>query len=53
MGVAHVPEDRQRDGLVLPFPIADNSGPEYVLSNLHFSKGAALQFKDIRNASAS
>jgi simple sugar transport system ATP-binding protein len=23
-GVAHVPEDRQRDGLVLPFPVADN-----------------------------
>ena len=24
LGVAHVPEDRQRDGLVLPFPVADN-----------------------------
>jgi ABC-type uncharacterized transport system ATPase subunit len=24
MGVAHVPEDRQRDGLVLSFPIKDN-----------------------------
>jgi simple sugar transport system ATP-binding protein len=24
MGVAHVPEDRQRDGLVLSYPIADN-----------------------------
>jgi simple sugar transport system ATP-binding protein len=24
MGVAHVPEDRQRDGLVLGYPIADN-----------------------------
>jgi simple sugar transport system ATP-binding protein len=23
-GVAHVPEDRQQDGLVLPFPVADN-----------------------------
>jgi len=23
-GVAHVPEDRQRDGLVLSFPVADN-----------------------------
>ncbi|HHX43313.1 MAG TPA: ABC transporter ATP-binding protein [Chloroflexi bacterium] len=23
-GVAHVPEDRQRDGLVLPFPVSDN-----------------------------
>ena len=24
LGVAHIPEDRQRDGLVLPFPIYDN-----------------------------
>jgi simple sugar transport system ATP-binding protein len=24
LGVAHVPEDRQRDGLVLSYPIADN-----------------------------
>jgi len=24
LGCAHVPEDRQRDGLVLPFPVADN-----------------------------
>lgn len=24
LGVAHVPEDRQKDGLVLPFPVADN-----------------------------
>lgn len=24
LGVAHVPEDRQRDGLILPFPVADN-----------------------------
>ena len=24
LGVAHVPEDRQRDGLVLTFPVADN-----------------------------
>jgi general nucleoside transport system ATP-binding protein len=24
LGVAHVPEDRQRDGLVLSFPVADN-----------------------------
>jgi general nucleoside transport system ATP-binding protein len=24
MGVAHIPEDRQRDGLVLPFSVADN-----------------------------
>ncbi len=24
LGTAHVPEDRQRDGLVLPFPVSDN-----------------------------
>jgi len=24
LGTAHVPEDRQKDGLVLPFPISDN-----------------------------
>lgn len=24
LGVAHIPEDRQRDGLVLPFPVSDN-----------------------------
>ena len=24
LGVAHIPEDRQRNGLVLPFPISDN-----------------------------
>ena len=24
LGAAHVPEDRQKDGLVLPFPVADN-----------------------------
>jgi len=24
LGTAHVPEDRQRDGLVLPFPVMDN-----------------------------
>ena len=24
LGVAHIPEDRQRDGLIMPFPIYDN-----------------------------
>lgn len=24
LGTAHIPEDRQQDGLVLPFPVADN-----------------------------
>jgi simple sugar transport system ATP-binding protein len=40
--VAHVPEDRQRDGLVLPFPVADN----LMLNTYYlppFSKGVVLQ----------
>jgi simple sugar transport system ATP-binding protein len=42
MGSAHVPEDRQRDGLVLTFPVADN----LVLNTYYlepFSKRAVLQ----------
>ena len=41
-GVAHVPEDRQRDGLVLAFPVADN----LMLNTYYlppFSKGVVLQ----------
>jgi simple sugar transport system ATP-binding protein len=41
LGSAHIPEDRQRDGLVLPFPIADN----LVLNTYYqppFSKGVVL-----------
>ncbi|MBP1702066.1 MAG: putative transporter ATP-binding protein [Chloroflexi bacterium] len=41
-GVAHVPEDRQKDGLVLPFPVADN----LILNTYYqapFSKGVVLQ----------
>ncbi len=33
MGVAHVPEDRQRDGLVLSYPITDN-----VVLNTYYQK---------------
>jgi simple sugar transport system ATP-binding protein len=42
LGVAHVPEDRQQDGLVLSFPVADN----LVLNNYYLSpytKGVVLQ----------
>lgn len=42
LGSAHIPEDRQRDGLVLAFPVADN----LVLNTYYlqpFSKGAVLQ----------
>jgi general nucleoside transport system ATP-binding protein len=41
-GVAHIPEDRQRHGLVLSFPVYDN----LVLCNYYvppFAKGVALQ----------
>jgi ABC-type uncharacterized transport system ATPase subunit len=43
LGVAHIPEDRQRDGLVLPFPIYDN----LILQTYYqppFAQRAALQF---------
>jgi len=46
IGSAHVPEDRQADGLVLPFPIAEN----LVLCTYYkapFSKGVILQYKTI------
>jgi simple sugar transport system ATP-binding protein len=42
MGVAHVPEDRQQDGLVLSFPVADN----LVLNTYYqppFTQGVALK----------
>ena len=43
LGVAHIPEDRQQDGLVLPFPIFDN----LVLCTYYqppFARGPAVQF---------
>jgi simple sugar transport system ATP-binding protein len=42
LGSAHIPEDRQRDGLVLSFPILDN----LVLNNYYlppFTKGVVMQ----------
>lgn len=42
LGSAHVPEDRQKDGLVLPYPISDNM----VLNTYYqepFTKGVVLQ----------
>ena len=42
LGTAHVPEDRQRDGLVLPFPITDN----LILNTYYqapFTKGVVLK----------
>jgi ABC-type uncharacterized transport system ATPase subunit len=43
LGVAHIPEDRQRDGLVLPFPIYDN----LILQTYYeppFAERASIQF---------
>lgn len=48
IGSAHVPEDRQGVGLVLPFPVAEN----LVLCTYYkqpFSKGVVLQYKTILN----
>lgn len=50
MGSAHIPEDRQRDGLVLPFPVAEN----LVLCTYYqppYSKGAMLQYPVILDQS--
>lgn len=46
LGVAHVPEDRQRDGLVLVFPVFDN----LVLSTYYlepFAKGPVVQSEEV------
>jgi simple sugar transport system ATP-binding protein len=46
LGVAHIPEDRQRDGLVLPFPIYDN----LILQTYYeppFAERAGLQFEQV------
>ncbi|TFH37038.1 MAG: ABC transporter ATP-binding protein [Anaerolineales bacterium] len=46
LGSAHIPEDRQKDGLVLPFPVADN----LVLNTYYlppFTKGAKLNHQAI------
>jgi simple sugar transport system ATP-binding protein len=46
LGVAHIPEDRQRDGLVLSFPIFDN----LILCTYYqqpFAQGPALQFEQV------
>jgi ABC-type uncharacterized transport system ATPase subunit len=48
LGVAHIPEDRQRDGLVLSFPVADN----LVLNSYYhepFTKGVIMQEKTINS----
>jgi ABC-type uncharacterized transport system ATPase subunit len=52
LGTAHVPEDRQRDGLVLSYPVADN----LVLNTYYlapFARGIVLQQPEIQNVAAS
>jgi simple sugar transport system ATP-binding protein len=49
LGSAHVPEDRQRDGLVLSFPVSDN----IALCTYYkppFAKGVSMQEKAILDA---
>ena len=49
IGTAHVPEDRQKDGLILSFPVADN----LVLNTYYqtpYSKGMNLQQDQIEKA---
>jgi simple sugar transport system ATP-binding protein len=46
LGVAHIPEDRQRDGLVLAFPIFDN----LILNTYYqppFARGPEIQFNTV------
>jgi simple sugar transport system ATP-binding protein len=47
LGVAHIPEDRQRDGLVLSFPVSDN----FILCTYYqppFSRDVRLRFEAIQ-----
>ena len=46
LGTAHIPEDRQRDGLVLSFPVVDNLTLNTYYLN-PFSKGPLLQEEKI------
>jgi len=49
--VAHVPEDRQRDGLVLSYPVADNMVLNtYYLSP--FARGVVIQQPEVDKAAA-
>ncbi|RME69431.1 MAG: ABC transporter ATP-binding protein [Chloroflexi bacterium] len=51
MGVAHVPEDRQRDGLVLSYPISDN----IVLNTYYrppFARNGVINYSKVREFAA-
>jgi ABC-type uncharacterized transport system ATPase subunit len=63
LGVAHIPEDRQRDGLVMPFPIYDNlrlvtyyqepfaSGPTVRFDELYDHADRVVKEFDVRTPS--
>lgn len=51
LGTAHIPEDRRKDGLVLPFPVSDN----LFLNTYYkdpFSKGTVLDESEMAEAAA-
>lgn len=48
LGMAHIPEDRQKMGLILPFSVSENFIVE-TYKNEPFSKTGFLQFKKIKN----
>ena len=50
LGMAHIPEDRQKMGLILPFSVSENFIAE-TFNNQPFSKYGFLQFKTIRTYS--
>jgi simple sugar transport system ATP-binding protein len=49
LGAAHVPEDRQRDGLVLPYSVADNLALQ-TYYRPPFARGVVLQEAEIRKS---
>jgi simple sugar transport system ATP-binding protein len=52
LGMAHIPEDRQKMGLILPFSVSENFIAE-TFNDRPFSKYGFLQFKTIKNYSQS
>ncbi len=46
LGVAHIPEDRQRDGLIMPFPIYDNLRLVTYYQE-PFAQGPTVRFDDL------
>jgi ABC-type uncharacterized transport system ATPase subunit len=52
LGMAHIPEDRQKMGLILPFTVSENFIAE-TFNDHPFSKYGFLQFKTIKNYSQS